>query len=646
MSSPAPTSPRLTRLTRLARLLDLRTPLFSKEVTASGRRISTYLTRAVYALLMLALVSIAYAVATEGLGQRRAGAEWVQRVQALAPAVSLTILWFQFVVLALLACVLTSPSFCDERRHGTLGALFTTPLTAFQMCLGKLAGHMVQILILIAIAAPLMLALRVFGGLETEVILLGLGLALSTALLASSASMFHSVFAKRPVAAASAAVLTIMLCYGLPPLALWALQVKNIITPRFDLYPILSPPVAMGALTAHASGQPIASIFPLPAVTLGAMAYNFALALLFFFGAVSLVRRALIRDAGERRTERKKPKKATPKAQVADEAPLPPATGTDRSPTTPDSIKRRKRRIQIAHAEGPVDLGDHPIRWRELRQPIVNASWTARIASGVAIVVALAWIHYVAHQGNDHGKVYMVTSVIGAVLTAFLAAVGTAGAISHERESRTLETLLCTPLSAWDVLTGKFWGAFKRQLLIPAVVFAHLAVGVLFRFTVEPIALWHILLVLIPPAAFLCATGSLFSVLFRKGTAAASANFILAALIWMGLPAGWGILAEGLERSNHWHSTFERVMTGILCLNPAAMTATIVHADVRDSGWGVNSDYDVVGITHISLFWFLALELFVALLFCGGAYLVLRLAARILALRTGRHIPFMPAPTA
>ncbi len=639
MNSPASTPPRPSRLTRLARLLDLRTPLFSKEVTVSGRRISTYITRAVYALLMLGLVSIAYIAATEGLDQRRAGAEWVQRVQSLAPAVSMTILWFQFVVLALLACVLTSPSFCDERRHGTLGALFTTPLTAVQMCLGKLAGQMVQVLILVAIAAPIMLAMRVFGGLESNIILLGLGLVLSTALLAASATMFHSVFAKRPVAAASAGVLTLMLCYGLPPLALWALQVKNIIAPRFDLFPMLSPPVAMGALTAHASGATVGSIIPLPLTSLGAMAYNITLAAMFFFGACALVRRAMIRDAGERRAEPKKPKRPARSAPAA----TPSSTESAPEPTSSSTgLRRRKRRIQVAHRDGPVDLGDHPVRWRELRQPIVNANRTARILTAIVIALALAWVHHVADEDDDHGKVYMVTSVVGAVITAFLAAVSTAGAISQERESRTLETLLCTPLSAWSILSGKYWGAFKRQLLVPAVVLMHLALGVLYKFTVQPVALLHMVLILVPPVAFLCATGSLCSVLLRKGTAAATANFIIAAILWMGLPAGWAILSETSGLRSRWGHRTEDIMTAIMSLNPAALTATVIHADVRDSAWGTNHEYDIVGFNSLSLVQFLLLELFVAAIFCGSAFLVLRLAARILSMRTGRLVT--PAP--
>lgn len=633
MTSPHPTSPRSSRLTRLARLLDLRTPLFSKEVTVSGRRVSTYITRAVYALLMLGLVSIVYVATTDGLAQRHLGTEWVQRVQSLAPAVSMTILWFQFVVLALLACVLTSPSFCDERRHGTLGALFTTPLTAAQMCLGKLAGQMVQVLILVVIAAPLMLALRVFGGLEADVILLGLGLVLSTALLGASATMFHSVFAKRPVAAASAGVLTLMLCYGLTPLALWALQVKNIIPARLDLYAMLSPPVAMGMLTAHAAGDSVGTLISLPSACWGAMAYNTAFAAMFFFGAAALVRRAMIRDAGERRAEPKKSRRSARHAPPV--IPATPESAPESIPSSP-GLPRRKRRIHVAHREGPVDLGDHPVRWRELRQPIINASPSARIITASVIVLALAWIHYVVHKDNDHGKVFMATGAISTIITVFLAAVSTAGAMSQERESRTLETLLCTPLSAWSILTGKYWGAFRRQLLVPAALLVYLAIGVLFGFTVHPVALVHVVLVLVPPIAFLCATGMLCSVLLRKGTSAATANFLIAAALWMGLPFGWAILSESRAISGSWRDHADDVMTAIVSINPVPMIATVIHADVRDSGWRTQGDYDLVGLNTLSLLQFLLLELFVAAIFCGSAFLILRLAARILSMRTGR----------
>ena len=174
-------------------------PVFQKEVRVSGRKTWTYVLRAGYVLLLLFVAAIAYASTTRGTAHL-GGAAGLQQLQRIAPNILSTVAWVQWGALMFISPILTAPAICEERRSRTLPALMTTPLNAWQIVVGKVAGAMVQSLIIVALGVPVLLAIRVFGGLSAEAILAVTAISLSSAFLAACLGVMLSSWQARATA--------------------------------------------------------------------------------------------------------------------------------------------------------------------------------------------------------------------------------------------------------------------------------------------------------------------------------------------------------------------------------------------------------------------------------------------------------------
>lgn len=166
--------------------------IVQKEMRVQGRRYFTYLTRGVTAILLAFITGMVFiammgwsfgnSISSSGTAMR------LQELQGLAPAVSITVFLVQLVGMSLAGPILLGPSLCDEKRAGTLSALLTTPLTPWQIVMGKLLSAFSQLSILALIPLPLVLAVRVFGGVPAEFVLAGLAVSFAMAFLGASLS--------------------------------------------------------------------------------------------------------------------------------------------------------------------------------------------------------------------------------------------------------------------------------------------------------------------------------------------------------------------------------------------------------------------------------------------------------------------------
>ncbi len=139
--------PLLTRIGEALRpssiIANIPGPIFHKEVWVAGRRAGPYWIRCLYAAGLLGLVALVFAAARSNFSGN-SSAQRLQQLQQIAPAVTLAIVWFQQIALCIAAIILAAPAICDEQRAGTLGALLTTPLRAWQIVLGKLASLLIR----------------------------------------------------------------------------------------------------------------------------------------------------------------------------------------------------------------------------------------------------------------------------------------------------------------------------------------------------------------------------------------------------------------------------------------------------------------------------------------------------------------------
>jgi len=136
-------------------------PIFDKELRVSSRKKRNYVLRFLYVLALTGFILIAWTSLVSDQYVTIAGV--VQMSQAGKLIIS-TIIWYQFIILQLIAIVMLSASISDEIYHKTLGLLMTTPITGFQIVFGKLLSGLMRLFILTGINLPLLAVLRVFGG--------------------------------------------------------------------------------------------------------------------------------------------------------------------------------------------------------------------------------------------------------------------------------------------------------------------------------------------------------------------------------------------------------------------------------------------------------------------------------------------------
>lgn len=520
----ATTTPRWRKWLRRANPLGLvPAAIFEKEVRAQGRRWGTYLGRGLYAALMLGLMILVFFGVTDG-GRPAKGASALQELQGLAPALTVAVLWFQYIMLALMGPLMTGPSICDERRAGTLATLLTTPLTASQIVLGKLFSAMVQIVVLATLATPMLLVIRVFGGVPVETILAGLALSISTSVLGASFAISASVRAKRSTTASVTGFLTAAAFHVGPIMALsiFSLWFQALTTRAFAFnWGVLScGPAAMWALTAELMGAP-SPPFGFGVLSLWATncLYSLSLSALAIFWAVVRLRRVMASvGAGAPVVPAKKSARSTRAA--------PNAPGS--APQIPDHSEPTER---IGRDRGEVS--DRPVLWREVRQPLFSR---ARDFWIITIALAAIMIAIYIKVGIDETAVHMVPVIIGLFIVLVQAATFSSATITGEREGRTWDALLTTGLSPWAILLGKALGTLKRTLYMPIFVAVLLCTVGLFSGVVHPVFLPLALLIASAPAIFLTCTGVLASLIFRRSIHAAATNVGLALALWIGVP--------------------------------------------------------------------------------------------------------------
>ena len=179
---------------RLVSLSWLTGPIFDKELRVSSRRRRNYVLRFAYLVLLTILLVMFWVMAVPS-GQ--SGLYQSSRMAEAGQIVIACIVWFQFGVTQILAGIMLSTSISDEIYHKTLGLLMTTPISSFQVVVGKLLSKLLQLLLLMAISLPLLAIVRVFGGVPWGFIVSGLCLTLTSVLFVGSLSLFFSIFSRK-----------------------------------------------------------------------------------------------------------------------------------------------------------------------------------------------------------------------------------------------------------------------------------------------------------------------------------------------------------------------------------------------------------------------------------------------------------------
>jgi ABC-type transport system involved in multi-copper enzyme maturation permease subunit len=544
----------LIRLSRgAAGLAAFAGPIFDKELRVSSRRRRNYVLRFVYLAALTLLIALMWAsLVRSSYGSSLYSAS---RMSEAGKGIVLCITWFQFIAAQLIAVVLMSTAISDEIVHRTLGVLMTTPVSSFQIVLGKLLSKMLQLVLLLAISFPLLAVVRVFGGVPWDYVLSSLSITLVSALFAGSVSMFFSIRNRR---AYSVILKTLFVGFALYALLPWmaVMVLKDMrsvsgasVPYLFTVFMYANPFAAMSYLTSammmpRFAGASFGYFWPV------ACAIGLGVSLLLLTLVTVTVRKVALRQAtGEAGTFRSRRK-----LRKAGETPKPVREG------------------KIRRVRGPAFI------WKELRAPLVRSR--TRTIVGLVLLLGVLGITYLLCGRDLAGSSAQVAyGVIFVILAALCTAVLSATAITTEKEAQTWPILLLTPLSDWQILVGKAVGIFRRTLPAWLLLFGHVAVfccaGCIHWVALPLLAMLTAWVVL-----FLTCSGLYFSSCYKRTTTAVIVNLGLAVVLWIVAPFVIGMA----ENTGSGGMTFFK---GFVSGNPVVQAVVVLEgtAGTQYDGW-------------------------------------------------------------
>lgn len=487
-------------------------PIFDKELRVSSRRRRNYVLRSVYLASLTVFVVVVWLQEVQYVDS--SGLYMSSRLAAAGKAIVMTIVWFQFCVIQVVAVIMLSTAIGDEIYIRTLGVLMTTPITSFQIVMGKLFSKLLQLILLLTISLPLLAIVRVFGGVPWDYVISSLCITLTTVIFFGSLSLFFSIFSRRTYVVIIITILVLGTLFGLLLfLAMlifgffsWGTQVDTPITVLFHLNPYMLLALSTNVmLNPRLAG---AASFSWPVHC----AIMLAASSVVLFVSVLLVRKiALAQASGYSNVLRRLLR-----------------------PSGADSTKgmvSSKSGGQIRRVKGP------PVVWKELisrissRERLVVA---VIIGLELALIVAMYLLPVVADiLGSKEAHMLYICIFMGLGLLSVT--IFPAACITSEKEARTWPLLLITTLSGWQILSGKFVGVLRRSIVVWLLLLVYIGLFWLFG-CVGPLALVQIAVIVAGSVVFLCGIGFYFSSRFRRTSTAVMANFFLAASVWGILP--------------------------------------------------------------------------------------------------------------
>jgi ABC-type transport system involved in multi-copper enzyme maturation permease subunit len=131
------------------------------------------------------------------------------RMAVAGKTIITTIVTFQFIATQLIAVIMLSTSISDEIYHRTLGVLMTTPISSFQIVMGKLFSKLLQLILLL--------------GVPWNYVLSSLCITLTAVIFAGSLSLYFSINNRRAYVVIIKTVFTIGVLFAFFPTVLGAL---------------------------------------------------------------------------------------------------------------------------------------------------------------------------------------------------------------------------------------------------------------------------------------------------------------------------------------------------------------------------------------------------------------------------------------
>ena len=577
-------------------------PLFGKELRVSSRRRRNYVLRFVYVILLTIFVAMVWLTVVQFQGST---AYQKSRMALAGKTIVTTIVIFQFFATQLIAIIMLSTSISDEIHHRTLGLLMTTPISSFQIVMGKLFSKLLQLILLLAISMPLLAIVRIFGGVPWGYVLSSLCITLTAVIFAGSLSLYFSIKNRRAYVVIIKTIVTLgVLFFFLPTVT------AAFFTPQW-----LRVAVSGLSVTSFPALIAVAHLNPLGAISVNTamMISPAATALMpsFYWPvhcALMLAATALLITRSVTVVRKVAQRQATGQLELA--------SGRRRSKKQGKSLKATEQQELpgvIRRVKGS------PVLWKELRAPMIQGADGKNSIIGLVIAIIALLITYgvcehekCLDEDFTHISYTLMFVAIGSIFNIVLSAT----CITSEKETGAWPILLATSMDDWHILLGKAVGVFRRCLPVWLLLGGHVVLFASLRY-IHPIAIVHLLMFVAGLVVFLTGVGLYFSARFKRTTSAVVANFALAFVLWIIIPALLGMVSE----LTHDYDAFGAYVSA----NPAAQ-ATVIMGGVSGEwkaqaeltqlhySWP-NSDWHKVGTTTSILLIYMLIHIFVGFLF-------------------------------
>lgn len=425
-------------------------PIFLRVVGSGSRSRRHLVVRAGYLIALFAALLVwgGMFAPAESLG------EAAKRSTQTFVAVSLV----QLVLMCFIAPVFTAGAITQERDANTFHILLATPLSSPQIVVGSLLGRLFFIWTLLLAGFPIFCVTMLFGGVTLAAVIQSLLLAGVTGLVMGSAAILVSVLSvgtRRTILAFFVAVAVYLIGVGALGLSPWGRLPEA--TPHGTL-PGLRAPAQMSWLAPF---HPLLALLVVIGVTPAPSAADLqhysalwrwmlvdpALGYLVFTTTVSVILCAI-------------------------------AIALLRRVTRDGSAARAAWRAWLTWRSGPRTprrVWNNPVAWREActRASAGGRSALRWVFVGAALLAGVAlWIAHLNGAFSPPERVrYWLTALLWVELTGLLLMVTATGAtaLTREKESRTLELLLTTPLTSRYILGGVIRGLVSFVAPIVAV---------------------------------------------------------------------------------------------------------------------------------------------------------------------------------
>lgn len=435
-------------------------PIFTRELAISPRRVKLYVARSAYAMAMLVLISTAWLVLT--------GTQLVRDVGDLARFG--TILFqilapLQLALAIFFSALLAASDVAHEKDRRTLILLLLTNLSNSELVLGKLLASLWTVLVMLAAAIPVFMITALLGGVSYGQIARAMAVTFATVLVCGSLGSLLALWREKTFQALALTVLVLVAWLALGEIVASGMFGQEIAgLPCRALAAGFSPWLAIQeAARPFAQAQPALGPLGSP-VNLFLVFAAVATAMINGAG-VAMVRvwnpsREIVRQAETARKE------VEGESLVADSAGTAAAT-----PSQSKNISAPTRRVW-----------DNPVIWREIRTWAYGRKIIViRLAYLALFALAAASVHFSLAAGHSAAMGQSALIFVGlALLSLVLVNAQAVTSLTSERDTKALDLLLVTDLSAKEIVFGKLGGVFhntKEMVLLPMLLCVWLWIG-------------------------------------------------------------------------------------------------------------------------------------------------------------------------